>query len=153
MYALSTENHKINVNQQKISGHSGRNNHKLRSFNKLFFLLMSRLSQEQYNIAISMLVNGSSINPVAKYFNVHPNTISRLQTRFTILGLFVIIKEVANYVSQLLRKIVIFIPCNLRNCFRNAALKSRSIPGMRPITGQTIRNRLCEINPVPTGLQ
>ena len=70
---------------------------------------------------------------------------------FIILGLFTINKEVANHVSKLLIKIVIFIPCTLRNRFRNAALTSRNIPGMRYITGQTVRNRLCGINPVPLG--
>ena len=40
--------------------------------------------------------------------------------------------------SQLLRKIVIFILCTLRNCVRNAALISRNIPCMRHITGQTV---------------
>ena len=49
-------------------------------------------------------------------------------------------------VSRLLHNTVIFIHRILRNRFRNAALTSRNIPGMRRITGQTVRNRLHEIN-------
>ena len=49
-----------------------------------------------------------------------------------------IVKEVANHVSQLLCKTVVFIHFTLRNYFRNAALTLRNIPGMRHITGQTV---------------
>ena len=68
---------------------------------------------------------------------------------FIILGLFAIDKGVANYVSLLLRKIVISISCTLRNRFRNAASISRNIPNMRCNYWQTVRNRLSEIDPVP----
>ena len=91
----------------------------------IFLLTMSTLSQEQYNITISMVVNRASINAVAQYFYVHWNMI------FIILWLFAIAKEVANQVSQLLQNIVIFIHCTLRNCFRNVAMALKNIPSMR----------------------
>ena len=48
----------------------------------IFLLTISRLNQVQCKVAISILVNGASITPVAQYFYVHSNTISRLQTCF-----------------------------------------------------------------------
>ena len=93
----------------------------------IFILTMPRLCEEHRNMAIGMLINGASINVVAQQFNVHRNTISRLQTRFhhsgtvcdrnrhvsIILGLFVIVTEAADHVLQLLYKIDIFISCTL----------------------------------------
>ena len=119
----------------------------------IFLLTMSRPSQEQYDVTISMLVDGAPINAVVQHFNVHCNTISRMHTHFHHSGMFAISKEVANLVSQILRKIVIFTPCTLRNPFRNGALTSRNTPGKRRITRQTVRNTLREINSVPTSLQ
>ena len=52
----------------------------------IFLFKMSKLSQELYNITISMLVNGASIDAVAENFNVNRNIISRLQTRFLHAG-------------------------------------------------------------------
>ena len=105
-------------------------NHKTCAALSIFLLTMSRLVQEQYNITITILVNGALFNAVAQYFNVHRNS-----------------------VSQLLCKTDIFTHFTLRNRFRNAALASRNILGMTSITGQAVRNRLREINLVPTGLQ
>ena len=47
----------------------------------MFLITMLRLKQGQYTIAISMLVNGAPFNAAAQYFNVHRNTILRVQTR------------------------------------------------------------------------
>ena len=109
--------------------------------------------REQYNITISMLGNGTSINVVAQYSNVHRNKILRQPTCFHhSLRLFAIVKEVANHMLQLLRNTVILISCIQGNRFRKAALVLRNIPSKRRITGQAVRNRLREINPAPTGL-
>ena len=72
---------------------------------------------------------------------------------FLIQYLFANLKEVASHVPQLLRNTVIFTHCTIRIRFLNAALALRNMPSKRRITGQTVRNRLREINPVPTGLQ
>ena len=121
-------------------------NLKLRSFFNLFF----KQCREQYNITISMLGNGTSINVVAQYSNVHRNKILRQPTCFHhSLRLFAIVKEVANH----MRNTVIFISCIQGNRFRKAALVLRNNPSKRRITGQAVQNRLREINPVPTGLQ
>ena len=112
----------------------------------IFILTMPRLCEEHRNMAIGMLINGASINVVAQQFNVHRNTISRLQTRFHHSGTVCdrnrsgrprVTTPVQDRYIHLL---------HLRNRFRNAELTSRNIPGMRRITGQTVRNRLREIN-------
>ena len=130
-----------------------RKHHKLRKFVNFSFntITMSGLGQEQYNITISVLVNGASINAVALYFYVHCNSISRLQTCFHYFVTVCDRQKVTNHVSQLLQNNVLSIHCTLRNRFRNAALTSRNIPSKRRITGQTVRNR--EINPMPIVLQ
>ena len=95
-----------------------------------------------------MLVNGSPINAVAQNFNFIAIRFKDCSHVFIILWLFAIAKEVANHVSQRLRNTVIFIHCTLRNRFRNAAMTSRNIPRKRRRTGQSVRNRPSEINPV-----
>ena len=131
-----------------------RKHHKLRKFVNFSFntITMSGLGQEQYNITISVLVNGASINAVALYFYVHCNSISRLQTCFRYFVTVCDRQKVTNHVSQLQNN-VLSIQCTLRNRFRNAALASRNIPSKRRTAGQTIRNRLREINPRPIVLQ
>ena len=64
----------------------------------IFLLTMSRLSQEQYNITISMRIYGASINTVEQYFNLMFMAIRYQDCRpvFIILGLFAITREMAN---------------------------------------------------------
>ena len=84
MYALSTRNGKFNTPCEIATGKWSFVYEKITNCAALsiFLLTMSRLSQVQCKIAISMLVNGTSINVLAQYFCVHWNTISRLQACF-----------------------------------------------------------------------
>ena len=93
-----------------------------------------------------MLIKGASIKSVVHQFNVHLNTISRMQAHFHHFGTclrtpkkwrpIVTTFALDRYIHSLY----------LRNTFSNAALPSRIIPGVRHIPSQTIQSRLCEIN-------
>ena len=94
----------------------------------IFILTMPRLCEEHRNMAIGMLINGASINVVAQQFNVHRNTISRLQTRFHHSGTVCdrnrsgrprVTTPVQDRYIHLL---------HLRNRFRNAELTSTDLP-------------------------
>ena len=95
----------------------------------IFLLTMSRLSQEQFNIALTMLVNGALVNSVAQYFNMFiALPFQDCRHDFIILWLSAIAKAVANHVTQLVRSTAIFNHWTQRNRFLNAALASRNIP-------------------------
>ena len=62
-YTLSTGNRKINTPSESATGKRLflKEKSQIAQLCQSFFLTMSRLCQEQYNITISMLVNGASI--------------------------------------------------------------------------------------------
>ena len=100
---------------------------------------MSRLSQAQFKITICMLVTGASINAEAQYFYVHCHTISRLQTCFH-HSVTVCDRQRSGQPRSATPAEYLYIhPLHLRNIHSKRQ------------TGQTVRNRLREINPVPTG--
>ena len=104
-----------------------------------FFKTMSRLSQVQCKITVSMLVNGASINALAQHFYVHCNMISRLHTCFH-HSVIICDRQRSGQPRVTTPAEYRYIhKFTLRNRFRNAALASRNIPSRRRLTGQTVR--------------
>ncbi|XP_062599508.1 uncharacterized protein LOC134261040 [Saccostrea cucullata] len=107
---------------------------------------MPRLSENQRNIAVGMLQAGMAQNIVAGHFGVHRNTIQSLWRRFHQSGNTrdrprserprVTSRRQDNHIRLV----------HLRNRFQTASLTARSIPGLRPISPRTVRNRLRERN-------
>ena len=107
---------------------------------------MPRLREHERLRAIGMIQAGTSESEVARIFGVHRNTISALWRRFGFTGSVrdsqragrprVTSRRQDNYIRVV----------HLRNRFQTAALTARSIPGLRPISGRTVRNRLLEHN-------
>lgn len=107
---------------------------------------MPRLNENQRNRAVGMLQAGMAQNTVARHFGVHRNTIQSLWRRFQQSGntqdrprsgrLRVTSRQQDNHIRLV----------HLRNRFQTASLTARSIPGLRPISPRTVRNRLREQN-------
>ena len=107
---------------------------------------MPRLDENQCLRAIGMLQAGLAQNVVARYFGCHRNTILSLWRRFKQSGNTrnhrrsgrprVTSRRQDNHIRLV----------HLRNRFQTSNLTARSIPGLRPISSRTVRNRLHEHN-------
>ena len=69
------------VNQQQVNVIRERKSHKLCSKVNLSFHNVETWVKNSITLPLACFVNEASINVVAQYFNVHHNTISRLQPR------------------------------------------------------------------------
>ena len=108
--------------------------------------VMPRLDENQRLRAIGMLQAGLAQNVVAKHFGCHRNTILSLWRRFRQSGNTrnhrrsgrprVTSRRQDNHIRLV----------HLRNRFQTSNLTTRSIPGLRPISSRTVRNRLREHN-------
>lgn len=106
---------------------------------------MPRLTEAERNNAIGRLQCGSSISNVALYFDVAPSTIMRLWNRFQRHGSTedrprsgrprITTPNQDRYIRV----------CHLRDRTRTATATASSIPGLRRISAQTVRNRLHEV--------
>ena len=107
---------------------------------------MPRLDENQRLRAIGMLQAGLAQNVVARHFGCHRNTILSLWRRFRQSGNTrnhrrsgrprVTSRRQDNHIRLV----------HLRNRFQTSNLTARSIPGLRPISSRTVRNRLREHN-------
>jgi transposase len=107
---------------------------------------MPRLDENQCLCAIGMLQAGLAQNVVARHFDCHRNTILSLWRRFRQSGNArdrrrsgrprVTSRRQDNHIRLV----------HLRNRFQMSSLTARSIPGLRPISSRTVRNRLREHN-------
>lgn len=107
---------------------------------------MPQLNENQCNCAVVMLQAGMAQNTVARHFGVHRNTIQSLWRHFQRSGNTqdrprsgrpcVTSRQQDNHIRLV----------HLRNHFQTASLTARSIPGLRPISPRTVRNRLREQN-------
>ena len=108
--------------------------------------VMPRLDENQRLRAIGMPQAGLAQNVVARHFGCHRNTILSLWRRFRQSGNTrnhrrsgrprVTSRRQDNHIRLV----------HLRNRFQTLSLTARSIPGLRPITSRTVRNRLREHN-------
>ena len=107
---------------------------------------MPWLSENQRNRAFRMVQARMAQNTVAKHFGVHQNTIQSLWRRFQQSG------NTRNWPRSMHHHVTSLRQDNhcrllhLRNRFKSARLTARCIPGLRPISSWTVRNRLCECN-------
>ena len=107
---------------------------------------MPRLTENQHLRAVGMMETGMAQNEVARHFGVHRNTISSLWRRFQQNGKprdlpqsgrpCVTSRQQDNHIRL----------THLRNRFQSSSLTARTIPGLRPISSRTVRNRLREHN-------
>jgi transposase len=107
---------------------------------------MPRLDENQRLRAIGMFQTGLAQNVVARHFVCHRNTILSLWRRFRQSDNTrerrrssrprVKSRRQDNHTRQV----------HLRNRFQTSSLTARSIPGLRPISSRTVRNRLREHN-------
>ena len=104
---------------------------------------MPRLDENQRLRAIGMLQAGLAQNVVAKHFGCHRNTILSLWRRFRQSGntrdrrrsgRLRVTSRQDNHIRLV----------HLRNRFQTSNLTARSIPGLRPISSRTVRNRFRE---------
>ena len=103
---------------------------------------MPRLPENTRLRAVGMIQAGSSQGEVARQLGVHRNTISALCARFRQTGSVadgqrtgrprVTSRRQDNYIRVV----------HLRNRLQTAEFTARTIPGLRPISGRTVRNRL-----------
>jgi len=103
---------------------------------------MPRLNQTQRENALGRFQAGQSQSEAARRMNVSQSTISRLWARFQNTGSTTDARRTGRprittpamdrYIRQ----------SHLRNRFLSASTTSRTLPGMRRISGQTVRNRL-----------
>ena len=107
---------------------------------------MPWLSENQRNRAFRMVQARMAQNTVARHFGVHQNTIQSLWRRFQQSG------NTRNWPRSMHHHVTSLRQDNhcrllhLRNRFKSARLTARCIPGLRPISSWTVRNRLCECN-------
>ena len=107
---------------------------------------MPRLNENQRNRAVGMLQAGMAQNTVARHFGVHRNTIQSLWRRFQQSGNTQDRprsgrpRRTSSQQDNHIRLV------HLRNRFLTESLTARSIPGLRPISPRTVRNRLREQN-------
>ncbi|CAM1332540.1 Uncharacterised protein at_DN2415 [Pycnogonum litorale] len=107
---------------------------------------MPRLTENQCLCAVGMLETGMAENEVARHFGVQRNTISSLWRRFQLNGNTrdlprtgrprVTSRQQDNHIRL----------THLMNRFQSSSLTARTIPGLRPISSRTVRNRLREHN-------
>jgi len=103
---------------------------------------MPRLNEAQRNNAIGRLKAGESHTAVARIFNVTQSTISRLWDRYQVNGST---RDLARSgrprVTTAAQDRYIRLR-HLRERFTTATSTASTIPGMRRISDQTVRNRL-----------
>lgn len=103
---------------------------------------MPRLPENVRLRAIGMLEAGTNQNVVAERFGVHRNTISSLWCRFLQTGhTNDRHRRGRPHVTSRQEDIHIRL-VHLRNRFQSPSLTARTIPGLRPISARTVRNRL-----------
>jgi transposase len=110
--------------------------------NDIDFSVMPRFTENQRRHVIGMLQAGLAQNIVARHFGVHRNTIQSLLRRFRQSGNTrdcqrsgrprVTSHQQDNHIRLVY----------LRNRFQTSSLTARNIPGLRPISSRTVRNRL-----------
>ena len=110
--------------------------------NDIDFSVMPCFTENQRRHAIGMLQAGLAQNIVARHFGVHRNTIQSLLRRFRQSGNTrdrqrsgrprVTSHQQDNHIRLV----------HLRYRFQTSSLTARSIPGLRPISSRTVRNRL-----------
>jgi transposase len=109
--------------------------------------VMPRLNENQRLRAIGMFQAGLAQNVVASRFGCHRNTILSLWRRFRQSGNIrdhrrsgrpsvTSRRQYDNHIRRV----------HLRNRFQTSRLTARNIPGLRPISSRTVRNRLREHN-------
>jgi transposase len=108
--------------------------------------VMPRLDENQCPRAIGVLQAGLAQNIVARHFGCHRNTILSLWRRFRQSG------NTRNHRRSGCPRVTSRRQDNhirlvhLRNRFQTSNLTVRNIPGLRPISSRTVRNRLREHN-------
>jgi transposase len=107
---------------------------------------MPWLSENQRNRAFRMVQAGMAQNTVARHFGVHRNTIQSLWRRFQQSGNTRDCPRSMRHHVTSLRQDNHCRLVHLRNRFQSARLTARCIPGHRPISPWTARNRLREYN-------
>lgn len=105
---------------------------------------MPRLNENDRLRAIGMLEAGMTQSFVTRHFGVHRNTVYALWRRYQQFGTTrdrprsgrprVTTRQQDNHIRLV----------HLRNRFQTASTTARSIPGLRPISPRTVRNRLRE---------
>ena len=106
---------------------------------------MPRLDDQRLR-AIGMLQAGLAQNVVARHFGCHRNTILSLWRRFRqSCNTRDCIRSGRSRVTSRRQDNHIRL-VHLRNRFQTSSLTARSIPGLRPISSRTVRNRLREHN-------
>ena len=107
---------------------------------------MARLSEDERLRAIGMLQTGMSQKEVARHFGVHRNSVSALWRRFQQHGNTRDLPRSGRPRETSIRQDNHIRLIHLRNRFHPATLIARTIPGLRPISSRTVRNRLREHN-------
>ena len=107
---------------------------------------MSRLGENQRLRAIGMLQAGLAQNVVAIHFGCHRNTILSLWRGFRQSGNTRDCRRSGRPRVTSRRQVNHIRLVHLRNRFQTSSLTVRSIPGLRPISSRTVRNRLREHN-------
>lgn len=110
---------------------------------------MPRISENDRLRAVGMLQAGIAQNAVAQRFGVHRNTISALWRRFQQRGNVRDLPRPGRPRVTSIRQDNYIRLTHLRNRFQPATLTARTIPGLRPISGRTVRNRLREHSITP----
>lgn len=110
---------------------------------------MPRLNENQRNRAVGMLQARMAQNTVPRHFGVHRDTIQSIWRRFQQSGNTqdrpssgrprVTSRQQDNHIRLV----------HLRHRFQTASWTARSTPGLRPISGRTVRNRMPEQNVRP----
>lgn len=107
---------------------------------------MVRLSEDERLRAVGMLQTGMLQVEVARRFGVHRNTISSLWRRYQQHGNTRDLPRSGRPRVTSVRQDNHIRLMHLRNRLQPATLTARTIPGLRPISSRTVRNRLREHN-------
>ena len=101
---------------------------------------MARLSSRNHDFAIGKLIVEKSIGFVSKHFNVHTNTISRLQNRLNARGTTTVDRPGSGRPRVTTPRQDQFIQrLHLRERFRPSTSTAGNIPGFHPISSKTVR--------------
>ena len=102
------------------------------------------MQKNDRNVAVGMILAGKRLEDIARRFNVHRNTISRLKSKFAMTGSTDTLAGHGCPRITTRPQDIFILTRHLRNRFLSAESTARNIPGLRRISDRTVRNRLKE---------
>ena len=102
------------------------------------------MTKNERNVAVGMILAGKCFEDIARRFHVHRNSISRLKSKFAMTGSTDTLPGQGRPRITTRQQDRFILTRHLRNRFLTAESTARNIPGLRRISGRTVRNRLKE---------